>query len=134
MAVHPLVKGKPVRQQVSKEEWAKRVDLAAGISDFEPTELGLTYLSGLRTPTAQDQEKLAPSSTPSWRAKRDGPFSLFARVKGGRGHVVGIVGEPGVGKSRLLYEFRKSLEGEHVTWLEGHCAAYGQTMPYLPLL
>ncbi len=58
----------------------------------------------------------------------------FARVKGGRGHVVGIVGEPGVGKSRLLYEFRKSLEGEHVTWLEGHCAAYGQTMPYLPLL
>ena len=56
----------------------------------------------------------------------------LARVKAGRGQVVGIVGEPGVGKSRLLYEFQKSLEGERVTWLEGHCVAYGQGTPYLP--
>src|SRR5262244_1273922 len=58
----------------------------------------------------------------------------LARVRAGRGQVVGIVGEPGVGKSRLLYELRKSLEGEHVTWLEGHCVAYGQATPYLPIL
>ncbi|MBI4590620.1 MAG: AAA family ATPase [Candidatus Rokubacteria bacterium] len=58
----------------------------------------------------------------------------LARVKAGRGQVVGIVGEPGVGKSRLLYELRKSLEGERVTWLEGHCVAYGQATPYLPVL
>src|SRR5215831_16779116 len=58
----------------------------------------------------------------------------LARVRAGRGQVVGLVGEPGVGKSRLLYEFRKSLEGEPVTWLEGHCVAYGQTTPYLPIL
>jgi len=58
----------------------------------------------------------------------------FARIKTGRGHVVGIVGEPGVGKSRLLHEFRTSVRSEDVTWLEGHCAPYGQTMPYLPLL
>jgi len=58
----------------------------------------------------------------------------LARVKAGRGQVVGIVGEPGVGKSRLLYEFKKSLEGDRVTWLEGHCVAYGQTTPYLPVL
>lgn len=58
----------------------------------------------------------------------------LARVKAGRGQVVGIVGDPGVGKSRLLYEFRKSLESERATWLEGHCVGYGQTTPYLPLL
>src|SRR5262249_39427244 len=58
----------------------------------------------------------------------------LARVRAGRGQVVGIVGEPGVGKSRLLYELRKSPEGERVTWLEGHCVAYGQTTPYLPIL
>jgi class 3 adenylate cyclase/tetratricopeptide (TPR) repeat protein len=58
----------------------------------------------------------------------------LARAKAGRGQVVGIVGEPGVGKSRLLYEFRKSLERERVTWLEGHCVAYGQATPYLPIL
>lgn len=58
----------------------------------------------------------------------------FARVKAGRGHAVGIVGESGVGKSRVLYEFRKSLEGERLTCLEGHCVTYGQTTPYLPIL
>jgi class 3 adenylate cyclase/tetratricopeptide (TPR) repeat protein len=58
----------------------------------------------------------------------------WTRVKAGRGQVVGILGEPGIGKSRLLYEFRKALEGEHVVWLEGHCAAYGQNTPYLPIL
>ncbi|MEK7879963.1 MAG: adenylate/guanylate cyclase domain-containing protein, partial [candidate division NC10 bacterium] len=31
------------------------------------------------------------------------------RARAGRGQVVGIVGEPGVGKSRLVYEFRKAL-------------------------
>ena len=56
------------------------------------------------------------------------------RARAGRGQVVGLVGDPGVGKSRLLYEFRKSLGGERVTWLEGHCVAYGQTTPYLPIL
>src|SRR6185503_19088667 len=29
---------------------------------------------------------------------------------------------------------RKSLGDAPVTWLEGHCAPYGQMMPYLPLL
>jgi tetratricopeptide (TPR) repeat protein len=52
----------------------------------------------------------------------------------GQGHVVGIVGEAGIGKSRLLYEFRRSLRREHVTYVEGHCQSYGSTSPYLPVL
>jgi class 3 adenylate cyclase/tetratricopeptide (TPR) repeat protein len=58
----------------------------------------------------------------------------LVRAKAGRGQVVGIVGEPGVGKSRLLHEFRQALEGERVTWIAGHCVAYGQATPYLPVL
>jgi predicted ATPase/class 3 adenylate cyclase len=58
----------------------------------------------------------------------------FERARNGRGQVVGIVGDAGVGKSRLLYEFRRSLEGERVTWLEGHCLPYRQATPYVPLL
>src|SRR5262245_7395807 len=58
----------------------------------------------------------------------------WERAKSGRGQVVGLVGEAGVGKSRLLYEFRQSLRNEPVTWLEGQCSAYGQGAPYLPLL
>ena len=58
----------------------------------------------------------------------------LARAQAGRGQVVGIVGEAGVGKSRLLYEFRKVVDRDQVTWLEGHCTAYGHNVPYLPLL
>ena len=58
----------------------------------------------------------------------------FERAKGGRGQTITLAGEAGVGKSRLLLEFRRSLEGERVTWLEGHCVAYGQAVPYLPVL
>ncbi|HTT37622.1 MAG TPA: class II aldolase/adducin family protein [Burkholderiales bacterium] len=48
MAVHPLQKGKSVRQQVSKEEWEKRVDLAAAyrlMDLYGMTELSANHIS-----------------------------------------------------------------------------------------
>ena len=44
----------------------------------------------------------------------------------GQGQVLGLAGEPGIGKSRLLYEFRQSLGERPVTYCEGHCLAYGE--------
>src|SRR5262244_406521 len=60
----------------------------------------------------------------------------FSEVKAGRGQVVGIAGEAGIGKSRLVLEFRRALAqaGEEVTWLEGHCISFGQSIPFLPLI
>jgi class 3 adenylate cyclase/tetratricopeptide (TPR) repeat protein len=60
--------------------------------------------------------------------------TLLAKAKGGHGQIVGLVGEAGVGKSRLLLEFRRLLQGEHVTYLEGRCLSYGQSILYLPLV
>ena len=60
--------------------------------------------------------------------------TMLARAASGRGQVLGMVGEPGVGKSRLLAEFRRRLLGRPVAWLEGHCVPYGHGMPYLPVL
>ena len=54
-------------------------------------------------------------------------------AKNSQGQVIGIVGEPGIGKSRLLFEFRRSLVGEPVTVLEGRCPSYGSGSPYLPV-
>ena len=51
----------------------------------------------------------------------------------GQGQVLGIAGEPGIGKSRLLYEFCQSLRERPVTYCEGHCLAYGRATPYLPV-
>jgi len=59
---------------------------------------------------------------------------IVGQAEGGQGQVVAMVGEPGIGKSRLLYEFRQSLTGRQVTYLEGHCLSYGSTIPYLPVL
>jgi class 3 adenylate cyclase/tetratricopeptide (TPR) repeat protein len=60
----------------------------------------------------------------------------FGDVKAGRGQVVFISGDAGIGKSRLLLEFRRRLAetGETVTWLEGQCISFGQSIPFLPLL
>ena len=55
-------------------------------------------------------------------------------VQAGRGQVVGIVGHAGIGKSRLLFEFRQSLTGESIRCLAGRCASYGTSAPYLPML
>jgi len=61
---------------------------------------------------------------------------LHARLTqalGGHGQVIGIAGEPGLGKSRLLAEFVHRLRGRPVTYCEGHCLAYGSATPYLPV-
>jgi DNA-binding winged helix-turn-helix (wHTH) protein/class 3 adenylate cyclase/predicted ATPase len=54
-------------------------------------------------------------------------------VMAGHGQVVAVVGEPGMGKSRLLAEFRRGLGGREVRYMEGHCLSYGGATPYLPV-
>jgi class 3 adenylate cyclase len=56
------------------------------------------------------------------------------RVKGGRGQAVSLVAEAGVGKSRLLYEFRKAVSSEDVTFLEGRCLSYSRGVPFYPII
>ena len=56
------------------------------------------------------------------------------QAKRGQGQVVFVSGEAGIGKSRLLLEFRRSMLDEGVTWLEGHCSSYGKNIPYLPVI
>jgi class 3 adenylate cyclase/tetratricopeptide (TPR) repeat protein len=51
---------------------------------------------------------------------------------GGEGQVVGVAGDPGLGKSRLALEFRW-LASDRAGFLEGRCLSYGASIPYLPL-
>jgi transcriptional regulator with AAA-type ATPase domain len=61
--------------------------------------------------------------------------SIVARVeRGGGSQVVGIVGEPGVGKSRLLHELRLLLPRDRSAYLVGRCAPPGPPIPYLPIV
>ncbi len=61
-------------------------------------------------------------------------LDCFEQTKAGRGQVFGLVGEAGLGKSRLLYEFRKVVANENVTFLEGKCLSYGKAVPYHPII
>jgi tetratricopeptide (TPR) repeat protein len=60
----------------------------------------------------------------------DALLAAFESVRAGRGQVVFIVGEAGIGKSRLLHEFRRRLAEVSHTWLEGRCASYARTTPF----
>jgi DNA-binding winged helix-turn-helix (wHTH) protein/class 3 adenylate cyclase len=80
-----------------------------------------------------------------WEVRRLGPFvgrqgelaalhTHLTHVLAGHGQVVGLVGAHGMGKSRLLAEFRHSLAAHPVTYLAGPCQSYGGYTPYFPLL
>ena len=90
-----------------RRRWRSRIEMSAAI--------GLTRLAGRRRELALLDDCLR-------------------RVEGGHGQIVGIVGEPGLGKSRLLYELHASLSEERGDWREGHCTAYGHTFPFGPVL
>ena len=60
--------------------------------------------------------------------------NAWDKAVNGSGQILGVVGEAGVGKSRLLLEFRNSLTNGDLNHLEGRCLHYGGSMAYLPFL
>ncbi len=56
------------------------------------------------------------------------------RARAGHGQVVALVGEPGVGKSRLAWEFSRSHRTRDWGILGGTALSYGKATPYLPFL
>jgi DNA-binding NtrC family response regulator/tetratricopeptide (TPR) repeat protein/class 3 adenylate cyclase len=60
--------------------------------------------------------------------------AILERVAQGHGQIVGIVGEPGVGKSRLCYELTQAQCPHGWLTLESSPTAYGKETPYLPVI
>ncbi len=58
--------------------------------------------------------------------------ACFDRLEGGLAQVVSIVGDAGIGKSRLVHEFRKRLEGRELELLETRCSSLTRSVPYAP--
>lgn len=63
-------------------------------------------------------------------AERDALRAAVARAAEGRSGVLFLVGEAGLGKSRLLAELKATEPA--VTWLEGRAIAYASSAPYHP--
>ncbi len=105
------VKGKEEPQQAYELLKAGRVDTRIGAAAAK----GLTRFVGRKNSFAALKE------------------ALEAAVSGS-GQVVAIVGEAGVGKSRLLLEFKNMLLQSEHPYLEGQCLNFGGSMSYLPFL
>ncbi len=60
--------------------------------------------------------------------------AAIERLRGGEGGVVTVLGEAGIGKSRLVAEVRDNLSEGELSWVEGRCLSYGGSLAYLPWL
>jgi class 3 adenylate cyclase len=116
---------------------------------FKPR--GATTIKGKSTPI-ETYEVLAPRAVPgkvrglqglaSPLVGRDAEFELvndkLNEVREGRGAFVAVIGEAGLGKSRLLAELRKLATAASrdsqppVSWLEGRALSYEQAVTYFP--
>jgi tetratricopeptide (TPR) repeat protein len=69
---------------------------------------------------------------------REGELSeladLWQQARSGRGCAALITGDAGVGKSRLVFEFRRSLLDEPHSWLECRCSSYTRQSAFRPVV
>jgi class 3 adenylate cyclase/tetratricopeptide (TPR) repeat protein len=56
------------------------------------------------------------------------------RLTCGEGTIFTICGDAGTGKSRLIEEFKSTLDLDSLQWLEGNSYPYTQSIPYYPLI
>jgi class 3 adenylate cyclase/tetratricopeptide (TPR) repeat protein len=79
-------------------------------------------LSGLRADLVGRKAELAELS------------EAVENLQESRGRIFSICGAAGTGKSRLVEEFKDTLDFEKIQWIEGHAYAYSQNIPYFPLI
>jgi ABC-type transport system substrate-binding protein/class 3 adenylate cyclase len=101
--------------------------------------LGEVELKGKSEPVAAfqitgEREAIAPAKRPlvGRSAEVAALDAVFGELLEGRGAIVSIVGEPGIGKSRLVSEARDRF-ADRVGFLEGHAVAYAEAIPYWPI-
>ncbi len=55
-------------------------------------------------------------------------------LREGKGRIFSICGDAGTGKSRLIEEFKATLDLKEIQWREGHAYPHSQNIPYFPLI
>jgi class 3 adenylate cyclase/predicted ATPase len=114
---------------------------------FEFTSLGTAQIKGVNAPVSlYEVAGVGPLRTRMEVVARRGLARFVGRVReleqleraweqarGGQGQIVAVVGEPGLGKSRLCYEFKMRAAPGGLL-LETFSVSHGKAYPYLPLL
>jgi class 3 adenylate cyclase/tetratricopeptide (TPR) repeat protein len=114
---------------------------------FETRALGKVQLKGKAEPLAVWEVVAAHETRTRLEVEADRgltPFvgrerelgslvDAFERARAGHGQVAFLVGEAGIGKSRLLLELRRWV-ADGAAWQEGHCLSFGKAMTFHPLV
>lgn len=114
---------------------------------FEFKDLGTTNVKGVREPLAvyevlglgalrtrlQVAAHRGLAKFVGRQAELERLQHAFASAREGRGQIIGVVGEAGVGKSRLFHEF-KGRSQQSCMVLETFSVSHGKAFPYLPLV
>ena len=114
----------------------------------EVKSLGLVPVKGLSDPVEVYEMRGASAARSRLQAAAARGFTRFvgrgteieqlrsalALAQDRHGQLIAAVGEPGVGKSRLLYEFTHSHRTQDWLILEAMCSPYGKATSYLPVI
>ena len=114
---------------------------------FALRSLGATRVKGIAEPVKlYEVNGLGPLRTPFQRAAARGLTRFVGRereldamrqalelAKAGHGQIIAAMGEPGVGKSRLFFEFKAIAQSDCVV-LEAYSISHGKASAYLPLI
>ena len=125
---------------------ADTLTLAEGYVDVTP--LGLVPVKGMTDPVEVFEITGAGSVRRRLQAMATRALSRFVgrdaeiahlhralqQAGDGRGQLAAVVGEPGVGKSRLFFEFVRSHRARAWLVLESGSVSYGKATPYLPVI
>jgi class 3 adenylate cyclase/tetratricopeptide (TPR) repeat protein len=115
---------------------------------FSVRDLGLSAVKGVSQPLGIYELEGVRENKARLDISRERGFSRFIgrsnemtllesaleQTLKGQGKVIGVVGEPGVGKSRLCYEFIERHRDKDITIFKASCASHIQSIPLLPVL
>ncbi len=115
---------------------------------FELRDKGLLEVKGVRTPlrvyelagtgTARTSLEVAGARGFTPFVGRESELSSLTtaldRAVAGKGQVLGVVSEPGLGKSRLCYEIAQRCRERGIAVYEAHGVAHGKRVPWLVVL
>ncbi len=109
-------------------------------SCFELEDLGVQELRGISAPLEVFRVTRILEADPSPPSRplvgRDFELTVLERTMDalveGRGSIVSIMGEPGIGKTRLVWEMRNRYR-DHVRFIEARGVSYAQSFPYWPI-
>jgi len=124
---------------------AETLQLAHGY--VETRSLGARSVKGLTEPVPAFELVGARPSRTRWQTRvalgltrfvgRQAELATLSgvleRVAGTHGHIGAVVGDPGVGKSRLVWEFTRRHFADGGLVLEGGCVPYGRTTAWRPV-